>query len=146
MRSKSFGVLRELVRKRGRLVTKEELFRTCWPDTAVSQTVLRVCIGEIRAALGENALKPAVLETVGRRGYRLMTRDETGESAFDALVGRDRELTQLRRALVRADSGLRQVVFVTGEPVSARRRCSSTVEEMRATTRARVGVSVSAWS
>ena len=139
LRSKSFGVLRELVRKRGRLVTKEELFRTCWPDTSVSQTVLRVCIGEIRAALGEDALQPAVLETVGRRGYRLMTRDETGESAFDALVGRDRELTQLRRALVRADSGLRQVVFVTGEPgLGKTTLLEHFIEETRATTRARV--------
>lgn len=35
LRAKSLAVLRELPRRRGRLVTREEFFRTCWPGTAV---------------------------------------------------------------------------------------------------------------
>ena len=67
LRAKSFAVLRELLRRRDRLVTKEELFRACWPGTAVSPTVLRVCIREIRALLAEDPTGAAVIETVGRR-------------------------------------------------------------------------------
>jgi DNA-binding winged helix-turn-helix (wHTH) protein len=53
LRAKSFAVLCELARRPGRVVTKEDLFRACWPATAVSQTVLRVCIREIRLALAK---------------------------------------------------------------------------------------------
>src|SRR5215831_16044092 len=115
LRAKSVAVLCELARRRGRLVTKEELFRTCWPATAVSQTVLRVCIREIRVALTVGVPASVALETVGRRGYRLVTAAETTELRPDPLVGRDRELRVLRHALVRADGGSRQVVFVGGE-------------------------------
>src|SRR6266403_3282082 len=72
LRAKSFAVLRELVRRRGRLVTTAELFRTCWPDTAVSQTVLRVCIREIRAVLADDRADSTSIESVARRGYRLL--------------------------------------------------------------------------
>lgn len=143
LRAKSFAVLCELVRRRGRLVTKEELFRACWPDTTVSATVLRVCIREIRAALGDDGCRPAVLETVGRRGYRLLVEDDADTDATPAttLVGRDRELAALRRAYARADSGLRQVVFVTGEPgLGKTTLLEHFAEELRATTRARVAL------
>ena len=76
LRAKSFAVLREVVRRRGRLVTKEDLFRACWPNTAVSQTVLRVCISEIRAVLAEDVTGSTAIESVGRRGYRLVARAE----------------------------------------------------------------------
>ena len=36
---------------------------------AVSQTVLRVCIQEIRVALAEEAPASVALETIGRRGF-----------------------------------------------------------------------------
>jgi hypothetical protein len=132
-------VLGELARRRGRVVTKEELFRACWPATAVSQTVLRVCIREIRVALAEDAPASVALETVGRRGYRLVTATETTELPPDPLVGRDRELGLLRHALARADGGNRQVVFVGGERgIGKTALLEHFVEETRARTRAHV--------
>src|SRR5262245_14902732 len=115
LRAKSFAVFRLLLRRRGRLVTKEELFRACWPNTAVSPTVLRTCIMEVRALLAEDTTGAAAIESLGRRGYRLVLH---GASDGDApvLIGRDRELGVLRRALGKAESGMRQVVFVSGEP------------------------------
>src|SRR5262249_18976783 len=57
----------------------------------------------------------------------------------DPLVGRDRELRVLRRALVRADGGRRQVVFVGGERgIGKTTLLEHFVEETRARTRARV--------
>jgi tetratricopeptide (TPR) repeat protein len=120
-------------------MTKEELFRTCWPATAVSQTVLRVCIREIRVALAEDAPALVTLETVGRRGYRLVTAAETTELPSDPLVGRDRELSVLRHALARAEGGSRQVIFVGGERGMGKTTLlEHFVEETRARTRARV--------
>jgi len=132
-------VLCELARRRGRVVTKEELFRACWPATAVSQTVLRVCVREIRVALAEDASASVALETVGRRGYRLVTAAETTGLAPDPLVGRERELSVLRHALARADGGSRQVVLVGGERgIGKTTLLEHFVEETRGRTRARV--------
>ena len=68
LRPKSSAVLLYLAEHPNRLVTREELLRDVWPDTTVSPTVLRVCIREIRVALGEEADR--FLTTVPRRGYR----------------------------------------------------------------------------
>jgi predicted ATPase len=52
LRPRSLAVLRYLVRHPGRLVTKAELRQQVWGGTHVSDTVLRVCVRDIRAALG----------------------------------------------------------------------------------------------
>jgi DNA-binding winged helix-turn-helix (wHTH) protein/tetratricopeptide (TPR) repeat protein len=116
LRAKSFAVLRHLVMNRGRLVTKQELFRACWARTAVSDSVLRASIHEIRGALGDDALAPGFVTTVGRRGYRFDASPTSPEAVADGFVGRDADLARLRDALSRARDGRRQTVFVTGEP------------------------------
>ena len=70
--SKAFAVLRYLVEHLGQVVTKEELLRTVWSDTVVSEWVLTTCIREIRKTLGEAAGAPQYIATVHRRGYRLI--------------------------------------------------------------------------
>jgi DNA-binding winged helix-turn-helix (wHTH) protein len=65
-------VLHHLVAHAGRLVTKEELFPTVWPDTAIGDAVLKVCIAEIRKALGDTAKAPQFIATMHRRGYRFI--------------------------------------------------------------------------
>jgi tetratricopeptide (TPR) repeat protein len=115
LRAKPFAVLRHLAENPGRLVAKEELFRSVWPGTAVSGTVLRVCIREIRAALGEDALHPRFLTTVERRGYRFASGDGAGCPAAPGLVGRRQEIARLHEFLALARNAGRQVVFVTGE-------------------------------
>lgn len=113
LRAKSAAVLLYLAGHPNRLVTREELLREAWPDTTVSPTVLRVCIREIRVALGEEADR--FLTTVPRRGYRFtIDPAETGATP-SIFVGRDAELAELHDALARARSGKREVVFVTGD-------------------------------
>src|SRR5262245_21169834 len=69
---KAFAVLRYLIEHAGRLVTKEELFQAVWPEIVVSDAVVKVCVGEIRKALGDNAKAPRFIETLHRRGYRFI--------------------------------------------------------------------------
>jgi DNA-binding winged helix-turn-helix (wHTH) protein len=71
LRPRSLAMLRSLVAQAGRLVTKAELRQHVWGGTHVSDTVLRVCVQEIRAALGDTAAAPQYLETVEPQGYRL---------------------------------------------------------------------------
>ncbi len=67
LRPKSFDVLRYLVEHAGRLVSKEELIEAIWPDLYVTEDSVVQCIGDIRAALGDDAHR--IVKTVPRRGY-----------------------------------------------------------------------------
>jgi DNA-binding winged helix-turn-helix (wHTH) protein len=113
LRAKSSAVLLHLAEHPNRLVTHSELLRTAWPGTTVSPTVLRVCIREIRAALGSEAEQ--LLKTVPRRGYRFTVEPSERGSAGPVFVGRETEKAALHEALARAQSGHRQIVFVAGE-------------------------------
>ena len=85
--------------------------------THVTDSVLRVCVQEIRAALGDAAAAPQYLETVGRQGYRFLV-GETGRGppgCGGPLVGRQATSTALEGWFQRAVHGTRQLVFVSGE-------------------------------
>src|SRR5262249_31942901 len=69
---KTFAVLRLLIEQAGQLVTKEALLEAIWPDTVVSEAVLTVCVGELRKALRDSAQAPRFIQTVHRRGDRVL--------------------------------------------------------------------------
>src|SRR5215813_8867709 len=69
---KAFDVLHYLVTHPDRLVTKDELLDALWPETAVTDAVLRVAIGALRKVLGDPAQTPRFIATVSRRGYRFL--------------------------------------------------------------------------
>jgi len=69
---KAFDVLQYLVTHPDRLVTKDTLLDAVWPETAVSEAVVRIAIGEVRRALGDTAQAPRFIATVHRRGYRFV--------------------------------------------------------------------------
>ena len=137
---KPFAVLATLVAHAGQVVTKEALFDAAWPDTAVTDGVLKGCIRQIRRALGERAGTASCIATMHRRGYRFcvpvtpIAGPGTGavpDGRFTAvgplapspvvaaspagLVGREAELAQLQQWWAQACQGRRQVVFITGE-------------------------------
>jgi adenylate cyclase len=68
LRAKSFGVLHYLVENANRLITKEELVNSLWPNVVASDESLARCISEIRQAIGD--LHQVIIKTVPRRGYR----------------------------------------------------------------------------
>ena len=69
---KVFDTLLILVENGGRIVGKEELMGRLWPDTFVEEANLSVNIQQLRRALGDRARQPRYVETVARRGYRLI--------------------------------------------------------------------------
>jgi class 3 adenylate cyclase/DNA-binding winged helix-turn-helix (wHTH) protein/tetratricopeptide (TPR) repeat protein len=69
---KAFAVLHYLVTHPDRLVTKDELLDAVWPETAVSDAVVRVAIGALRKILADPAQAPRYIATVPRRGYRFL--------------------------------------------------------------------------
>jgi DNA-binding winged helix-turn-helix (wHTH) protein len=136
---KPVALLACLVARAGEVVTKETLLATVWPETAVTEGVLKTYIGQIRQVLGETARAPRYIETISRRGYRFISSitvtvhgevpmvqaqmvpgEQVATMAPDRvaslpLVGRAVELAQLRTYWDRACGGERQVVAITGE-------------------------------
>jgi DNA-binding winged helix-turn-helix (wHTH) protein len=53
--------------KSGRLISKDELVKTVWPNTFVTDDALTHCISEVRGALGD--CDQRIIKTVPRRGY-----------------------------------------------------------------------------
>jgi pimeloyl-ACP methyl ester carboxylesterase/DNA-binding winged helix-turn-helix (wHTH) protein len=80
---KAFAVLEHLARHAGRLVTKHELLDAIWPDVHVGDAALKVCVREIRRALGDDPKEPRYIETAHRRGYRFIAQVATVAPAVD---------------------------------------------------------------
>jgi DNA-binding winged helix-turn-helix (wHTH) protein len=69
---KAFDLLHYFVRHPDRVLTKDELLDAVWPQTAVTEAVVRVTIGLLRKVLGDTAQTPQFIATVARRGYRFL--------------------------------------------------------------------------
>jgi class 3 adenylate cyclase len=69
---KPFAVLAYLVAHAGQVVPKDELLEAVWPETAVTEGVLKTCLRQIRQVLGETARNPQYIVTLHRRGYRFV--------------------------------------------------------------------------
>jgi adenylate cyclase len=69
---KVLDVLICLARCPGEVLSKEKILRTVWPDTFVSDGILSYSISELRKAFGDDAKNPRVIQTISRKGYRLI--------------------------------------------------------------------------
>ena len=67
LRPKSFAVLRYMVENAGRLIAKEEIIATVWPQVVVTDELLARCISDVRTAIADG--DHDVIKTVPRRGY-----------------------------------------------------------------------------
>ena len=72
------SVLEVLIAHRGHVVSRDELFRTVWPNRYVVDEALTRCISQIRRAFGDTP-PHSYIETLHKRGYRLVAPPCTGE-------------------------------------------------------------------
>jgi DNA-binding winged helix-turn-helix (wHTH) protein/predicted ATPase len=124
---KSLSLLCLLAKRAGQVVTKEEIFRLVWPETAVSDSALTSCIQELRGALHDSVKRPRYIETLHRRGYRFIAHVSGAATqnpvpaavpllrADTTFVGRDAVLKEMANAWTAAKRGSRQIVFIAGE-------------------------------
>jgi adenylate cyclase len=68
LRPKSFEVLCYLVENAGRVVTKQELIKSVWPNVVVTEESLTRCVSDVRNAIGDG--DHTIIKTIPRRGYR----------------------------------------------------------------------------
>ena len=69
---KMMDVLVRLARTTGEVVSREDLIDAVWPEVYISESVLTRAIAGLRRALGDDARKPRFIETISKRGYRLI--------------------------------------------------------------------------
>jgi predicted ATPase/DNA-binding winged helix-turn-helix (wHTH) protein len=121
---KAFAVLRHLTDNAGRLVSKDQLMETVWPNSYVLEENLKVRVLELRKALGDDAKSPKFIETCQGRGYRFIStvaeeapQEIVGEFAATRkpLFGRQGSLDRLFYCFEKARRARRQVVFLSGQ-------------------------------
>jgi eukaryotic-like serine/threonine-protein kinase len=84
---KAFETLLVLVRHSERVVLKDDLMKTLWPDTFVEESNLSQHIFQLRKALGDKAHDPEYIVTVPGRGYRFAQKvEERTEPDGDLIV------------------------------------------------------------
>ena len=61
-----------LLEARGSVVSHEQLIREVWNGRTLSENSVAVVVGQLRRALGDDARDPKLIETIPKRGYRLV--------------------------------------------------------------------------
>ncbi len=102
LREQVFQVLRMLLEREGKIVTREEIQSRLWAnDTVVDfDRSINATIKALRRALGDSADSPRYIETLGRRGYRLMPATEYRESAPGTILEKDGEHHEQSAAVI----------------------------------------------
>ncbi len=97
---KAFDLLLALVQNREKVVTKDELMKTVWPDTFVEESNLGQHVFLLRKALGERPQDHNYILTVPGRGYRFAQKvrevaEKEPEKDEDQIVMASRSLARV---------------------------------------------------
>ncbi|CAN5881235.1 AAA family ATPase [soil metagenome] len=131
---KVLDLLLYLVRQRGRVATKDELFDQVWPGVTVSAAALPQAVKAVRRALGGDGDEERFIQNVRGRGYRFVpavreqpSRDEATASSATPADRRDSEMSStlgggrvaplgiLQRRYRLAEEGEGNSVLLSGE-------------------------------
>jgi DNA-binding winged helix-turn-helix (wHTH) protein len=69
---KVMEVLVRLALHAGEVMSQDQLMKSVWPDTFVTQDSLKRCVFVLRKTLGDDAAHPHIIETIRKRGYRIV--------------------------------------------------------------------------
>src|SRR5271154_4348898 len=85
LQEQPFRVLQMLIERAGEIATREDLKRKLWPnDTIVDfDHSINVAIATLRRVFGDSAAECRYIQTIPRRGYRLMVPVERAEPLED---------------------------------------------------------------
>jgi len=86
LREQPFQILRILVQRQGDIVSRQEIRQILWPDDTVVEfdRSINVAMAILRKALADDADQPKYIETLARRGYRLIAPIEWQQSSTAA--------------------------------------------------------------
>jgi len=89
LQEQPFQVLLMLLERPGEVVLREEIRKKLWPNDTIVEFApsINAAIQRLREALGDSADKPRYVETVARRGYRLLEKVTSDRSDLQRLKG-----------------------------------------------------------
>lgn len=73
LRPQAFRLLEVLLEAAPRILSQDELLDQAWGVEHLSPASVKQAVSEIRQALGDDPARPSIIETVHRRGYRVIT-------------------------------------------------------------------------
>jgi TolB-like protein/DNA-binding winged helix-turn-helix (wHTH) protein len=79
LESKVMTLLVYLAQHQGEVISREQLEADVWVDRVISYDALTSCITRLRKVLGDDSRQPAYIETVPKKGYRLIAPVHWGE-------------------------------------------------------------------
>lgn len=95
----------------GEVVSRDMLYERVWPDTIVTDQAITNCISELRHHLGDNRAAPRFIETVPKRGYRLIAPVEEPDPRTHGTESPGRRKSGPGRAGLKGIAGLLGVVL-----------------------------------
>jgi len=78
-----------LAGQEGRVVSRDDIMTALWPGLVVGEDSLARTVSKLRQALGDDAKAPTYIETIAKRGYRLLA--DVGPLPAQAPSGRQEE-------------------------------------------------------
>jgi DNA-binding winged helix-turn-helix (wHTH) protein len=93
LQEQPFRILRLLTECPGELVSREEIRSRLWPNGTVVEfeNAVNAAIKKLRIVLGDSAEEPRYIETVKRRGYRLIVPVESSATSSSDPTAEDVE-------------------------------------------------------
>lgn len=85
--ARSLQVLACLARYAPNVVSKERLIREVWGEAFISDEVLSHAVWELRKAFGDDARNPCFIQTIAKKGYRLLATVSLGAAPESLAAG-----------------------------------------------------------
>lgn len=99
---KAFETLLILIQHSGRVLTKDQLIQTLWPDSFVEENNLTQHISALRRVLGQDPAEQEYIETVPKLGYRFVSEvREVDDDPSSPLRAGESEVVVSRRTRTR---------------------------------------------
>ena len=130
LRPQLIDLLVLLARHAGRTVSKDAILASVWAGQHVAESGMTRCIAELRQALEVDAHKPTMIQTIPKRGYRLVAQvafletsepggDETTAASDPAIPPPDPASVALDPAILPPDPATRDEAPMEHQPVDA---------------------------
>src|SRR6185436_4101606 len=80
---RAMEVLLYLAQRSGQVVSRDDLIRDVWDRVAVTDHAVAMVISQLRQAFNDDARAPSYIETITKRGYRLIAPAAVIEAAAE---------------------------------------------------------------
>lgn len=70
--AREMDLLSYLIEKGTQVATRDELLENVWTDVVVNDEALTLTVSRLRRVLGDDSRNPSIIETIPKKGYRLM--------------------------------------------------------------------------